>query len=249
MLERIGRAARAGCRSAPLPPSSGSPTTGWPGPSAWRSVARGHDPRDFALLAFGGAGPLHATALARELGIPRVLVPPRPGVTNALGCLVADARHDFVRTLNRPLAWPRHGRSAGGGAGAAGRGQDVARPRDDADRRRDAADRRRHAVPRPDAPDPCRSAARARAARRHLADRRRCRSASPRPIIKRFAVRLPEIGAMLVNLVTTLIGHRPALDPRALIAGRQRAAERRRGRSSASARSGSTGGLRARPGL
>ncbi len=43
------------------------------------------------------------TALARELGIPRVLVPPRPGVTNALGCLVADARHDFVRTLNKSL--------------------------------------------------------------------------------------------------------------------------------------------------
>jgi N-methylhydantoinase A len=67
------------------------------------SLARGHDPRDFCLLAFGGAGPLHATALARELGIPAVLVPARPGLTNALGCLVADLRHDFVRTLNRPL--------------------------------------------------------------------------------------------------------------------------------------------------
>jgi N-methylhydantoinase A len=68
------------------------------------SLARGLDPRDFALFAFGGAGPLHATALARELGIPRVLVPARPGITNALGCVVADLRHDFVRTLNRPLA-------------------------------------------------------------------------------------------------------------------------------------------------
>jgi N-methylhydantoinase A len=68
------------------------------------SLARGHDPRDFCLLAFGGAGPLHATALARELGIPSVLIPARPGLTNALGCLVADLRHDFVRTLNRPLA-------------------------------------------------------------------------------------------------------------------------------------------------
>jgi N-methylhydantoinase A len=68
------------------------------------SLARGHDPRDFCLLAFGGAGPLHATAIARELGVPTVLIPARPGLTNAFGCLVADLRHDFVRTLNRPLA-------------------------------------------------------------------------------------------------------------------------------------------------
>ncbi|PZN46650.1 MAG: hydantoinase, partial [Proteobacteria bacterium] len=68
------------------------------------SVARGHDPRDFTLFAFGGAGPLHASALARELGLPRVLVPARPGITNALGCVVADLRHDFVNTLNQPVA-------------------------------------------------------------------------------------------------------------------------------------------------
>ncbi len=67
------------------------------------SLARGHDPRDFALFAFGGAGPLHATALARELGIPSVLIPARPGLTNALGCLVADVRHDFVKPVNRLL--------------------------------------------------------------------------------------------------------------------------------------------------
>ncbi|MGA8610210.1 MAG: hydantoinase/oxoprolinase family protein [Xanthobacteraceae bacterium] len=67
------------------------------------SLERGYDPRDFCLFAFGGAGPLHATAIARELGIPRVLIPARPGLTNALGCLVADLRHDFVRTLNLPL--------------------------------------------------------------------------------------------------------------------------------------------------
>lgn len=67
------------------------------------SLSLGADPRDFALFAFGGAGPLHATALAAELGIPRVLLPARPGMTNALGCVVADLRHDSVRTLNRPL--------------------------------------------------------------------------------------------------------------------------------------------------
>ena len=67
------------------------------------SISMGADPRDFVLFAFGGAGPLHAVALARELAIPRVLIPARPGITNALGCVVADLRHDFVRTLNRPL--------------------------------------------------------------------------------------------------------------------------------------------------
>lgn len=67
------------------------------------SISLGADPRDYALFAFGGAGPLHAAALARELAIPRVLIPARPGITNALGCVVADLRHDFVRTLNQPL--------------------------------------------------------------------------------------------------------------------------------------------------
>lgn len=67
------------------------------------SLSLGADPRDFALFAFGGAGPLHAAALARELGIPRVLIPARPGITNALGCAVADLRHDYVQTINQPL--------------------------------------------------------------------------------------------------------------------------------------------------
>jgi N-methylhydantoinase A len=67
------------------------------------SISLGADPRDFALFAFGGAGPLHAVALAKELSVPKVLIPARPGITNALGCVVADLRHDFVRTLNRPL--------------------------------------------------------------------------------------------------------------------------------------------------
>jgi N-methylhydantoinase A len=67
------------------------------------SLSRGHDPRDFALFPFGGAGPLHAAALARELGIPQLLIPVRPGITNALGCAAADLRHDYVNTINQPL--------------------------------------------------------------------------------------------------------------------------------------------------
>jgi N-methylhydantoinase A len=67
------------------------------------SLSKGHDPRDFVLFPFGGAGPLHAAAMAKELGIPRLLVPARPGITNALGCVVADLRHDFVNTINKPV--------------------------------------------------------------------------------------------------------------------------------------------------
>ena len=65
------------------------------------SVDRGHDLRNFALIAFGGAGPLHAGRLALELNIPRVVVPPQPGVLSALGLLVADARTDYVQSVLR----------------------------------------------------------------------------------------------------------------------------------------------------
>jgi N-methylhydantoinase A len=67
------------------------------------SVERGHDPRDFVLLPFGGAGPLHGTSLARLLGIKTILVPPSPGVLSALGLLVASVKSEFARTaLQRP---------------------------------------------------------------------------------------------------------------------------------------------------
>lgn len=69
------------------------------------SIGRGHDPRDFALVAFGGAGPLHGVAVAQELDIPTVIVPANPGVTSALGCLLVDLRHDLssmiLRTVDR----------------------------------------------------------------------------------------------------------------------------------------------------
>jgi len=65
------------------------------------SVARGLDPRDFSLVAFGGAGPLHAADLAAELGIPKVIVPEAPGLFSALGLLWADLRSDFVATARR----------------------------------------------------------------------------------------------------------------------------------------------------
>lgn len=68
------------------------------------SIERGHDPRDFALVAFGGAGGLHACDLAEALAIPTVIVPERPGALSAFGILVSDAVKDFSRTLLWRLA-------------------------------------------------------------------------------------------------------------------------------------------------
>lgn len=68
------------------------------------SVARGHDPRDYAMVAFGGAGPLHAGEIARELHIPTLIIPRLPGHFSALGMLLADLRHDYVQTYYKPLA-------------------------------------------------------------------------------------------------------------------------------------------------
>jgi len=68
------------------------------------SVQRGHDPRDYTLIAFGGAGPLHAARLAKELEIRRVLVPRNPGILCAMGLLLTDLRADFATTSLRTLA-------------------------------------------------------------------------------------------------------------------------------------------------
>jgi len=63
------------------------------------TVKRGYDPREFAMVAFGGAGPIHAAAIAKELGVPTVIVPPNSGVFSAWGMLMADLRHDLSQTF------------------------------------------------------------------------------------------------------------------------------------------------------
>jgi len=77
------------------------------------SIGRGIDPRDYSLLPLGGGGPLHATALARELGIARIAVPLHPGVLSAAGLLHAPIEHEVAAAFPRPLAglaWPEvHG--------------------------------------------------------------------------------------------------------------------------------------------
>src|SRR6202040_4020040 len=63
-----------------------------------RTVQKGIDPRNYALVAFGGAGPLHGAEVADMLGVPEVNVPPHPGITSAVGLLISDLRYDAIRT-------------------------------------------------------------------------------------------------------------------------------------------------------
>ncbi|QQS14613.1 MAG: hydantoinase/oxoprolinase family protein [Rhodospirillales bacterium] len=176
------------------------------------SLARGHDPRDFALFAFGGAGPLHAGALARELGIPKVLIPARPGLTNALGCVVADVRHDFVRTVNTPLpalepatvrailsAQIAEGEALLGREGVAIEGVTRLHFAD----MQFQGQSHMLTVPLPEIG----------------VDVEALRAAFEAAYWTRFGVELPEIRAVLVNLHTAIIGRRPRVDLAALAAG------------------------------
>ncbi|MFM2421889.1 MAG: hypothetical protein RL291_419 [Pseudomonadota bacterium] len=165
------------------------------------SLAKGHDPRDFVLFAFGGAGPLHATALARELGIPEVLVPARPGMTNALGCLVADLRQDFVTTLNSPLETLDMARVA-----------DVLTSHDVRGREINAIEAREIV-----STDVVHAAEMQFRGQTHLirvtlpsaqVAREEIQKAFETAYFARFKVHLPEIKAQLVNLMTSVIGRR-----------------------------------------
>ncbi|MBZ9735392.1 hydantoinase/oxoprolinase family protein [Mesorhizobium sp. CA18] len=181
------------------------------------SVSRGHDPRDFALFAFGGAGPLHATALARELGLPRVLVPARPGITNALGCVVADLRHDFVNTINQPVG-----------------GLDETALREVLERHRNEGEAliAKEAV-KPDAIRVTHSADMQFVGQTHIINVPLPSSSVSRETLQllfekayfaRFKVELPEIRANLVNLNTSVTGVRPQIDLSRLIDPAGRAA-------------------------
>ena len=181
------------------------------------SLSRGHDPRDFALFAFGGAGPLHACALARELGIPRVVAPARPGITNALGCLVADLRHDFVNTVNTPVVSLDMGQVRAILNAQAAEGKALI----DAERVTveeiiilHSADMQfqgqSHLLTIP--------LESAEISRKALQD------AFGRAYWNRFAVELPAIRPVLVNLHTAILGRRQSVDPRELLAADQRAA-------------------------
>ncbi len=174
------------------------------------SLGKGHDPRDFALFAFGGAGPLHAAALARELGIPRVMVPARPGITNALGCVVADLRHDFVRTVNRPVA-----------------SLDVALVKSVLEEQRAEGEALiAEETVQPERIECVHTADMQFVGQTHLInvplpgpeiDRDTLQTLFEDAYYKRFKVRLPEIRANLVNLNTSVIGVRADIDLASLI--------------------------------
>lgn len=181
------------------------------------SLSLGADPRDFALFAFGGAGPLHASALARELGIPRLMIPARPGLTNALGCVVADLRHDFVRSVGQPVATldlaALHRILAE--AEAEGRALIAAEA----------------VVPREVEASfsaDMQFVGQTHVLRVPLADARPTRAdlqaRFERAYYDRFRVELPEIRANLVNLNTTVRGRRPEIDLALLIPASGRAA-------------------------
>lgn len=181
------------------------------------SIARGNDPRDFALFAFGGAGPLHAAALARELGIPRVIIPARPGITNALGCVVADLRHDFVRTVNQPVA----------GLDETAMQAILAAQSADGMALIDAE------MVRPQSVQVLHSADMQFVGQTHLlnvplpsaaVDRATLQALFEKAYFARFRVELPEIRANLVNLNTSVIGLRAPLDLSTLIDPAGRAA-------------------------
>jgi N-methylhydantoinase A len=174
------------------------------------SLSRGHDPRDFALFAFGGAGPLHAVALARELGLPEVIVPARPGLTNALGCLVADLRQDFVNTLNEPVDAVDLGeiarilaaqRARGLALNAAESGEIVST---DVTHAAEMQFRGQTHLLRV-------ALASATPSREEL------QAAFEAAYMRRFAIELPEIRAVLVNLHTTVVGRRRRFPIEALL--------------------------------
>lgn len=181
------------------------------------SISVGADPRDFALFAFGGAGPLHACALARELSIPKVLIPARPGITNALGCVVADLRHDFVRTLNRPLD-----RADMDAVHAIWAGQEAE------GRRLISAERTPVREVRAEFSADMQFVGQTHLLRVRLTDARPSREALQeafeRAYFERFRVDLQTIRANLVNLNCSVIGERPGIDLSTLIdpAGRRR---------------------------
>ena len=191
-------------------------TTRMAGATRMVSVSLGLDPRDFSLFAFGGAGPLHASALAGELGVPEVLVPARPGITNALGCIVADLRHDFVRTVNTPLDDMDIDRLTGILQAQAGEGEALIRQEPVRISKIEATY----------------SLDMQFAGQTHLLQvplasatmsRQEIQAVFEEVYFNRFRLRLPEIRAQIVNVNTTVTGRRPEVDLGGLIDNEGRA--------------------------
>jgi N-methylhydantoinase A len=176
------------------------------------SVERGHDPARFMAVPFGGGGALHVGALISEVGLRGALVPRYPGITSALGCIIADIRHDHVRTLNASLdgldvvALSARMAEAGAAARTIVSGSGLAMERIDVLHELDMHYvGQTHTVA---APLPMEADAEANEAM--------VRAAFETAYSRAFSRLLPGIPVRIVNLRTTAIGRRPAFDLKAL---------------------------------
>ena len=175
------------------------------------SIERGHDPSRFVAMPFGGGGALHVSALVRQIGLKGALVPRFPGITSALGCVLADLRHDVVQTLNLMLdgldgsALDRRMRAAGQDASAVVAGARIAVERTDLLFELDMhylGQTHTVQVPLPAAPPGSDSG---------VAEDT-VRSAFETAYLASFSRLLPEIPIRIVTLRVAAIGRRPAFD-------------------------------------
>lgn len=183
------------------------------------SVAKGYDPRDFALVASGGAGPLHVLAIARELHIPKVIVPLFPAHFSALGMLSADERHDFIRTFYADLGALDFRELARTLAEMAAESAGVLRNGRRAEHRIHLDLRyvgQEFTLPVPVGP-----------AQIEAGDRRGIRAAFDRLYDQRYAHHSPDEPVEIVNVRLAAIGRRASIKLPRLAAGRQAKAYRR----------------------
>jgi N-methylhydantoinase A len=175
------------------------------------SIERGHDPKKFAAMPFGGGGALHAGALVREIGLSCAVIPRFPGITSALGCVIADLRHDQVQTVNLALdgldaaALDRRMAAAGEAASAVVRDAGMAVERVDVVYELDMhylGQTHTVAVPLP---------ATLRAGTTGVSEAI-VRAAFERAYAAAFSRPLPGIPVRIVSLRTAAIGRRPAFD-------------------------------------
>ena len=182
------------------------------------SIERGHDPAKFALVPFGGGGALHAGALIADIGLKAALVPRFPGVTSAMGCVIADIRHDQVQTLNLMLdgldaeTLDRRMAAEGAAAHAVVAGAGLAVERIDVGFELDMhylGQTHTVAVPLPVTLTEGRTSVTAGIVR----------AAFEKAYSRAFSRLLPGLGVRIVNLRTSAIGRRPRVDLGALAPG------------------------------
>ena len=198
------------------------------------SIEQGLDPRDFAMVAFGGAGPMHGAALIREVGIRTELVPPYPGVLCAMGCAIADIRYDYSQTFEQRLDRAD--------IGADSRGARAQRAEGEAQlRKADAPHRRSRSRISPTWRMPDRSTRCACRIEAGWNAQQLARGLRRDRIAAEFGNTLGDIPAVIVNLRTRVVGKRGGMARRARATCKRGA---RHGRSSAARSTSADGTMR-----